>query len=56
MTTKFKDSRNTAWSMKSHEYKNAKVVEIDGLMRVMNKHGEVMPMVSSQRKVKGRAW
>ncbi len=56
MTTKFKDSRNTAWSMKAHEYKNAKVVEIDGLMRVMNKHGEVMPMVSSQRKVKNRAW
>ncbi len=56
MTTKFKDNKDTAGSMKAHEYKNAKVVEIDGLMRVMNKHGEVMPMVSSQRKVKNRAW
>ena len=56
MTTKFKDSKDTAGSMKAHEYQNIKLVEIDGLMRVLDKNGEVMPMNITQRKVRNRAW
>lgn len=56
MTTKFKDNKDTAGSMKAHEYQNIKLVEIDGVMRVLDKNGEVMPMNITQRKVRNRAW
>ena len=56
MTTKFKDNKDTAGSMKAHEYQNIKIVEIDGRMRVVDKNGEVMSMNIAQRKVRNRAW
>lgn len=56
MTTKVKDKHDTAGSMMAHKYENIKLVEIDGLIRVLDKNGNVMPMVNSQRKVKNRAW
>ena len=43
MTTKFKDTHDTAGSMKSHEYENIELVEVDGVIRVKSKKtGELM--------------
>lgn len=56
MTVKVRDKHDTAGTMKSHDYQNIKLVEIDGVIRVLDKNGELMPMVNSQRKVKNRAW
>lgn len=42
--------------MLQHQYENAQFKMVDGVLRVFDKHDIMMPMVSSQRKVKNRAW
>lgn len=55
-TIKLANQWNDGSIMMQHKYVNAKFKMVDGVMRVFNKHGEMMPMQASQIKVRNRAW